>query len=125
MLTRVSQMHEALSSIVDACQSSSSSSPDDSRSSERRQLQQQLLLPHQQEGGGRGGEEGGGDVGEQLSSVVTSEEGAVIVERSRSCLRVSLWCQKSDRQLQEYGGANEPSMDDQSPLFMRVSFSTK
>ncbi|CAN0254260.1 unnamed protein product, partial [Ectocarpus sp. 4 AP-2014] len=85
VLTRVSQMHEALSFIVDACQSSSSSSsPDDSRSSERRQQQQ---LPHQQERGRRGGEEGGGDVGDQLSSVVTSEEGAVIVERSRSCLR--------------------------------------
>ncbi|CAM9660149.1 unnamed protein product [Ectocarpus sp. 6 AP-2014] len=85
VLTRVSQMHEALSFIVDACQSSSSSSsPDDSRSAERRQQQQ---LPQQQKGGGRGGEEGGGDVGDQLSSVVTSEEGAVIVERSRSCLR--------------------------------------
>ncbi|CAB1117563.1 unnamed protein product [Ectocarpus sp. CCAP 1310/34] len=49
VLTRVSQMHEALSSIVDACQSSSSSSssPDYSRSSERRQQQQQ-----QQEGEG-------------------------------------------------------------------------
>ncbi|CBJ32982.1 conserved unknown protein [Ectocarpus siliculosus] len=47
----------------------------------------EMCFEHMHEGGGRGGEEGGGDVGDQLSSVVTSEEGSVIVERSRSCLR--------------------------------------
>lgn len=106
MLTRVSQMHGALSSIVDACQSSSddtgskrsSSSPADSQSKG---------APHHRHqnggGGGGGGEEsrstgirgdadGGGEegTGEPAAvAVVTAEEGAVIVERSRSCLRVS------------------------------------
>lgn len=98
VLTRVSQMHEALSSIVDACQSpgdgskSSSSSPADSQRAGARQ--------HRHQNGGGGGEGGGGDadgyggIGEGTgwasAGAVTAEEGAIIVERSRSCLKVSL-----------------------------------
>lgn len=104
MLTRVSQMHEALASIVDACQYS------DSRAAGERRQQQEQEGNRASEaeagagaggsggergrgGGGRrdwggGGEGGGGQ--EAVSSVVTAEEGAVILERSRSCLRVSV-----------------------------------
>lgn len=111
VLTRVSQMHEALSSIVDACQSSgggdgggdgdgdggrnssSSSPPADSQREGSRQHRHQ----NGGGGGGRGDADGGVDEGAwepaaAAAAVVTAEEGAVIVERSKSCLRVSWSC---------------------------------
>eukprot|EP00752_Nemacystus_decipiens_P001861 g1793.t1 len=100
VLTRVSQMHKALASIVDACQGSSSPPADSQR---------EWVPQHRHQNGGRGGrggegrEEGGRSTGRRgdadgsveegagesssAAAAVTAEEGAVIVERSRSCLR--------------------------------------
>lgn len=100
MLGRVSQMHAALASIVAECQRSSNGSSGDGTAGH--EGQQGLAKGGARMGGGGTGargnarSEGEGCGGEEPSvggegdrSVVTKEEGAVIVEKSRSCLRVS------------------------------------
>lgn len=113
VLTRVSQMHEALASIVEACQESTEGSAPGMRADGKGQREEAGRAVGEGDPGGdrgvgpgngscaaeHGVEEGEGEAGgaggsgatvqgKGELSAVTREQGAVIVERSRSCLRV-------------------------------------